>query len=492
MASGAVQSAKSRATGRKEDAEGSIMGDIKAVAEEYMIESGPSYGNNFFFTIGVYLLLLFGVLVVTGIVMVLFGPYWWDLTSIGTFIRSIHMWAAEAFVTLIFIHLFVNFSTSAFRKRKLMWIIGSVMLMLVLLEFAFGVGMGGSLLAQANQQAGSDLWNGMGLGYWINPMNSGAVLGWHIAIIPIILIALMFLHYSIVRKRGLVTPYRKDIPYSVTPIDHKMMYKRMIYLLIIVLAFAVLFRAPYMPPLTISQAANQNPDAVASAFLNESNMTSATATYIDTIDPFRFNTRYVYVTYPYSVYLNLTHSKNLEAQFLAESTSQQNDTLAQAYAYFEANGSIRSGTNSTNPMIGLASTLTYMAQTGAYQPILQSEVAGGMNYTYVIRFLYDTGALWNAASQYNISVPQWGMLTVGGNPPLRLEYWLIPYNFMQIAMAGVPWWNDLENGTVVFLAFLIFLFLPYIPGLRAIPDKLKLYKLFWNRFTVPEMRKEKK
>jgi hypothetical protein len=36
--------------------------------------------------------------------------------------------------------------------------------------------------------------------------------------------------------------------------------------------------------------------------------------------------------------------------------------------------------------------------------------------------------------------------------------------------------------------FLIVMFLPWIPGLRDLPDYLRLYKIFWNRYTIPEMR----
>ena len=464
---------------------------IKEITEDYLIHTGPSYGNNFFFTIGVYLLELFGLLIATGIIMLIFGPWWWDLTPLGTFVRSVHLWAAEAFVTLIFVHLFVNFATSAFKNRRLMWLIGSIMLFLVLFEFAFGVGMGGSIIAQANQQAGSDLWNGLGMGYWINPMNSGAVFGWHVAIIPIMLMGLMFLHYSIVRKKGLNTPYRSDIPYSTIAINHKTMYKRMVYVLVVVFMFAILFSAPYIPPLTIGQVAQNQPANTSITFLNEFNQSSATATYFDTIDPYTFNTSTVYVSVPYSVYLNLTHAKNAEAEYFAESKPQQKATLAAAYSYFKNNGAISAGMNSSNPLVVLASTLTRMAQTGAYEPILQGEQQSGFNTTYVIRFLDDEGALWQVASQYGLSVPQWGMLEVGA-PPWSLQYWLIPYNALQLATGGISWWGDLENGVISIIAFLFLMFLPFIPVVRDIPDKLKLYKLFWNKHTIPEMRNKGK
>ncbi len=479
-------SGQSAAKGDDGSGEGSVS-IFKGVIHDQMIMKGPSYSNNFFFTIGIYLLFLFAILVVTGMIMVLFGPFWWDSTEIGTFIRSIHLWAAEAFVTLMFLHLFVNFSTSAFKKKKLMWMIGSIMLMLVLFEFAFGVGVGGSLFAQANQQAGSDLWNGLGLGYWINPLNAGAVFGWHTAIIPLLLAALMFLHYSIVKRQGLAVPYRKDIPYKIAPIKHRTMYKRMAYILIIVLVFAVLFRAPYIPPLTIAQVAQSHPDVTALTFLSEFNYSSPTATYLDTINPYNFSTRKIYVTVPYAAYLNLTHSRNVESIFLSENASQQRIDIALANSYFSSNGTIANGINSTNPPIALASSLTYMAQTGIYQPVLQNEANSGLDTTYVIRFLYDTGVLWQTAGKYGLNVSQWGMLEVGP-PPWWLQYWLVPYNFLQIETSAIPWWGDLENGSLAMVMFLLLLFLPYIPGLRAIPDKLKLYKLFWNKYSIPEMK----
>ncbi|MGC8601657.1 MAG: hypothetical protein ACP5LS_04455 [Thermoprotei archaeon] len=55
---------------------------------------------------------------VTGAVLLLFGPYWWNYTLIGMYVSQIHFWAAELLVTILFLHVFVNFSTSAFKKRK--------------------------------------------------------------------------------------------------------------------------------------------------------------------------------------------------------------------------------------------------------------------------------------------------------------------------------------------------------------------------------------
>lgn len=468
----------------------SIKSQLRSLIDFFYIRSVPSYGNGFFFTLGVYLLELFAILAVTGMVMLIFGPYWWDLSGTGTFVRSIHLWAAEAFVTIMFLHLFVQLATSAYRKKKLVWMIGSVILLLVLLEFAFGIGLRGGFVSQWNAKAGADLWNGVGLGFWINPLNFGAVLGWHVAIVPLLLAVLIFTHYMLVKSKGLNTPYRDDIPYSFVPADHPAMYRRMVYILAIVLVFAVIFRAPYVPPLTIGSIATNHSDTMALTLLNEFNASSNSATYIDTIDPYTFSTRNVYVTVPYGYYINITGAADEESTFLAETPSAQSGTLAQAYSYFYANGSVSQGVDSQNPLVAVVSELTLMAQKGIYQPVLQGESASGLNATYVLLFINDTGVLGSEAQSYGLTTSQWGMLKAGANS-WSIQYWLVPYNYLELMTSGIPWWNDIENASIAFVAFLVLLFLPYIPGLRSLPDKLKLYKIFWNRFTVPELKNKK-
>ena len=463
---------------------------IMDIMHQQYIKYVPSYGNSFFFTIGVYLLELFVILAVSGMIMLIFGPYWWDTSTVGTLFRSIHLWAAEAFVTLMFVHLLVNFSTSAFKKKKLVWIIGSILLLLVLFEFAFGIGVEGGLLSQWNDKSGADLWNGMGLGFWLNPLNQGAVLGWHVAIFPLILLALIFLHYSLVKKDGLSTPYRKDIPYKMVEADHKKMYRRMVYIFIIVMAFAFIFSSPYIAPVTVSQAASSNPSNVATTLLQEYNFSSHTATYLDTIDPYTFSTRNVYFTVPYSAYISFSNKTNELAIFESGNKSLQETQLNQAYNYFANNGSIENALKSSNPLMVATAELVEMAKSGEYQFIVQNESASGLDETYVLRFIYDTGYIKEMATKYGLRTSQWGMLKVGA-PPWSIQYWLIPYDALEIATSNISWWNDLENGSVAMAVFLVLLFLPFIPWLRDIPDKLKLYKIFWNKYTNPEMRKKK-
>ncbi len=471
------------------------LSQVWSVVKSMYITDVPSYGNSFFFTIGIYLMEIFGIIAVTGMIMAIFGPFWAGLTPIGNFILSIHVWAAEAFVTLIFLHLVVNLFTSMYRRKKLVWMLGGIMLFLVLLEFAFGVGITGDYVAQFNAKAGADLWNGMGLGYWVNPLNIGAVYGWHIAIVPFLLIGLIFTHYLLVKKDGLGKPYRNDIPYSMTKANHGKMYVRMAYVFAIILLFAIFIRAPYSAPLTMHNISISQPDTFAITLLNEFNFSSATATYFDTIQPYTFSTRNVYVSIPYAKYVNLTNGRNMENAYLSESASVQNNYLKGAFSYFQNNGSISGALNSSNPMIAIAGSLVRMAQDGVYGPVLQGEEHSGLNYTYAIRFYADSGILYTHASSLGgLSEEDLGMPKVGLKGTGIWQYggyWTAPYDLLEVATAGIPWWNDIENGLIATISFILFICLPYIPLLRDIPDKLKLYKLFWNRHTIPELKKKK-
>lgn len=468
----------------------SLLNDLLEIKDMLYIEKVPSFGNNFFFTVGVYLLETGTILAVTGILMAVFGPYWWNTNPVGVFVGTIHLWAALAFVTLILIHGIANFFTSTFRQRKLVWMIGVAMLMLAVLEYAFGIGMRGDFVSQWNAIAGASLWNGLGLGYWINPLNEGAVYGWHVAIVPGLFIVLIIVHYGIVKKRGISVPYRKDIPYSMVSADHKKMFKRMAYILVVILAFSLLFQPPYTSPLTIQIVAQKEPTTFAITLLNEFNSSSPTATYLDTINPYTFSTRQVYVSTPYETYANLQSVNSSTTSFLLENQTVQNEYVASAFSYFENNGSLVNATASTNPLVSIIGRLVILAQNGMYQQILQSAETSSMNHTYVLRLMYDSGGMNQLATQYDLSTSQWGIIKIA--PGWPLSYFLSPYNVLEIATTGIPWWSDLENGILATFAFLIVLLVLFIPYLRNAPDKLKLYRLLWNRFTIPEMNSAKK
>ncbi len=473
--------------------DGSLISDFRDFVRSMYILKVPSYGNSFFYSLGFLLLTVFALLALTGIVMVLFGPFWWDLNPIGVFIRSIHFWAAEAFLLLLSLHLLTVFSTSAFRTKKLVWIIGSFMFLLVMLQFAFGIGIRGDFVSQWNDLSGADLWNGAGLGYWINPINFGALYGWHIAIVPITLLVLMGTHYMMVKKKGISKPYRKDIPYTMVEADHRKMYIRGIVVVLVIFLFAFLFRASYVSPITIASVAKSNYSAMAATLLSEFNASSGTATYLDTIDPYAISTRQVFVTTPYSEYLKTNPNiVNEEAVFYSEPNSVQERNIELAFGYFRNGGALNVSQNNEDPLIPLMSSLVYMARSGLYDSALNGEIGSYLDTTYQLRFLSDTGVMDQYATAYGLQYSQWGVIkgTDGWWPP---GLWLAaPYNYLEMTLINADPNQDRDGFLISLSTFIVLILFPFIPFINTLPDRLKLYKLFWNRFTIPEMRRKKK
>ncbi len=464
----------------------SLISEFRRLVQSMYIREVPSYGNTVFYSLGFLLLITLVVLVVTGIVMVIFGPFWWDATAAGVFVRSVHYWAAEAFFVLLIWHLFVVFSTSAYRSKKLVWILGSVILLLAMLEAAFGLGLRGDFVSQWNSLSGADLWNGLGLGYWVNPLNYGALYGWHIALIPILLFGLIFAHYWLVKLKGISKPYRSDIPYTMVEADHRKLYMRGGMVVAAILVFALLFRAPYLAPMTIQRVAETNSSVLAMTLVQELNHSSGTATYLDTIDPYGFDTANVFVNVPYDSYITLSRTANEEARFYSEGRRLQSSDISAAYSYFNGGGGINTSASQRNPVIAMVSALILMARSGAYDSVLLDEQGSQFDQTYQLRLLSDTGLMDARATATGLQVDQYGMVKAGeGIWPIG-TWWVAPYNLLEIAF---PNGTDLQDSSAALAAFIVFLMLPYIPYLNELPDRLKLYKLIWNRFTIPEMRK---
>jgi len=114
-----------------------------------MIQDVPSYANKFFYSLGFLSMISFILLLVTGTIMAFFGPGWWLTNSLGSYTRSVHLWATQAFVLFVLLHLMVVTFTSGYRRpRRLTWMLGVLMLFLVLAETEFGYVLRGDFSSQ--------------------------------------------------------------------------------------------------------------------------------------------------------------------------------------------------------------------------------------------------------------------------------------------------------------------------------------------------------
>ena len=170
-------------------------------------EKLPIYVSSFVYMFGVLTMASLFVLIISGIIMVLEGPLWYQYSSLGLFLRSIHFWGAQVFFFFMIVHMMSVFFMAGWREgRFLTWILGVMLFATSMLEAFLGYLLGGGFFAQWNQVQAKDAMNAVGLTGFINILNNSSLYGLHVVILPLVLISLLALHLYIVRRKGVVPP----------------------------------------------------------------------------------------------------------------------------------------------------------------------------------------------------------------------------------------------------------------------------------------------
>jgi hypothetical protein len=134
------------------------------------------------------------------------------------------------------------------------------------------------------------------------------------------------------------------------------------------------------------------------------------------------------------------------------------------------------------PVPRLLTAVLAQAQSGSLdgQLLTESSAFYQTDYTLPLLFLADGTYLSGLAEQEHLIGDQWGMMNETGNYPGQAWLWLYtfwyqisPYNHSTNADALV--W-----GTMAVLT-LLFVFVPFIPGLRSIPRYIPVYRLIWRQ-----------
>lgn len=447
-----------------------------------MIQKVPSYGNKFFYSLGFLSMIAFFTLVITGILMSLGGPTWWLTNGLGAYTRSVHMWATQAFVLFIVLHLLIVFLTSGFKKpRRLTWMIGVVMMFVVLAETEFGYILRGDFSSQWRSLQGADFYNGGGLGNLINPLNYGQIYGIHIMIIPVVIVSLLFVHYLLVRVLGIAKPYRKEIKVKTVPADHRILFIRGGVLVGLVLVLAFLLPSPFLKAETIKSIAARDPYLIGKTLAAEFNGSSDTAGYMDTINPYRYDVRTTYIDSPYRQFIKTQpNATDQIAIFNNQPVATQAQQLKEATDYYGQDKA--SGEAPVSPVVSVIASLTTMAQAGLYELSLvsSSDIQGNSSTTtYVTRFLADTGVLGDQAAALNMTTEQYGMVREeAGQAPGA--WWLLPIGLLNHTVLANDSNGDRDAAIIFGSLLLTMLAFPFIPYVNQIPDKIKLYKVIWR------------
>ena len=176
--------------------------------ENLLPDEQPAYVHSYVYFFGIFTLMSFVLLVISGIVLAAFGPQWWHVSIFGHWVNSVHFWSVQALFFFMVLHLWAQFFMGAWRDgRGLTWVSGAV---------TFVVAIGTAFTGYLSQQnfdsqwiavEGKDAMNAVGIGGFFNLLNFGQMYGFHIFLLPWVVAALIALHILQIRWRGVVKPY---------------------------------------------------------------------------------------------------------------------------------------------------------------------------------------------------------------------------------------------------------------------------------------------
>ncbi len=452
---------------------------IRTALQNLMLRDVPSYANRFFYSLGFLSAISFFLLLITGIIMAAAGPHWWITSSTGQYFRSFHLWATQAFVVFILLHLTIVFLTSGFRgARKFTWVLGVFMFFFALAEAEFGYVLRGDFSSQYRSLQGADLYNGSGIGWVLNNLNTGQVMGIHIVVFPLLLIGLILAHYFLVRVLGIGKPSPAADAYPMVKANHGLLFWRGGTVIVLVALLAAVFPSPYLAPLTISKISGDDPTLISQTLVKEFDRSSDTATYLDNINPYTFDSRTVFIETPYSQLKVTQTTPDQMKLFLAEPADLQTSQLKAATAFY-ASDPVSKVLPKGNPAIVVVDSLTTMATSGLYEAALRDNNGSGYQTTYVVRFLADTGVPDDTATSLKMTTDQYGMVREesGSIPPGA--WWLAPIGLLNHTVLAKDDNGDRDAAIIIGTSLLVLLAFPFIPFVNRLPEVLRIHKLIW-------------
>jgi len=189
----------------------------------------PVHRHTFWYYWGGMTLFLFGVQVATGILLVLYYRpsadeayesvrFLMTQVSFGWLIRSIHSWSANLLVGAAMIHMFSAFMLKAYRRpREVTWLTGMALFVLCLAFGFSGYLLPWNQLAFFATKVGTDIMGSVPLvGPFLARLLRGGdqitggtltrFFGFHVAILPLCMTALLGIHLFLVQWHGMSVP----------------------------------------------------------------------------------------------------------------------------------------------------------------------------------------------------------------------------------------------------------------------------------------------
>jgi hypothetical protein len=272
---------------------------------------------------------------------------------------------------------------------------------------------------------------------------------------------------------------------------------------ILTLVLAIVFGSPDVPAITIKSWSNAAPLDFTNDALSQLNQTSETATYgapyndgstgqqlgplslakwvgvtikVNTVNAFVIDPLRALPPQP-----ALTSALHTWSSATASTRARWLHHYGAAAAHLHViDGSIGPAVVGAGPVPVLMQSLLTMARSGALDAALGNE--NGFyttDFTLPLLFLEDGNYLGDRATAQHLGGDQWGMMNETGNYPGQAWLWLYTFWYQ------IPPFNSSGNGDVLVWALMmllsvVLLLVPFIPGLRSIPRRTKVYRLIWR------------
>jgi quinol-cytochrome oxidoreductase complex cytochrome b subunit len=513
--------------------------------EDLLPDHLPAFVRSPAYFFGIVTLSSLVFLILSGILLAAFGPQWWHINPVGHFVNSLHYWSAELFFFSMTLHLWTEFFKGAWRHgRRLTWVSGAIIFIA-----AIGTAFTG-YLSQTNFDAqwiavqGKDALNAVGIGAFFNQMNFGQMYGFHIFLLPFLVVALVGMHLLLVRIRGIVRPYaatvkeerarealwkganrKKTLTTSPTarplPSDQISYYRglRMMpydfirealiaLLAVFVLAFALagFLSSPDVPPLTLQQYAQQNPVSFVTTAMTELSGTSVIAQYgppynqgtgsVQFIGPISLqqlagvtipiNGARDYVLDPLVIAAQTDPQVAAALQMFTHAGAKQQATWENAYTQALTKATASQGhvivpRGTYGPLPIMMDQLLTLGSSGALDGLLLRSNGFYQNdFTKPLLFLSED-ALPTKAAQLNLLGTQWGMMNETGNYPGAAWLWLYTFWYQ------IPPYNTSSSADALVLITMgiltaLLMFFPFLPYLNRLPYYLGVHRLIWREY----------
>ncbi len=166
------------------------------------------YVKSWLYTMGVATLVSLVLLIITGVILAVFGPEWWTTTMLGGFVDSLHYWAVQLFFLFMAVHFISVFLMGAFRGRRWQtWMLGVLAFMTAVVAAFTGYASLQDWESQWITTQGKDAINSTGMGALFNLLNPGQMITMHVILLPAIVIGVVAIHLLFVRKHEIAPPY---------------------------------------------------------------------------------------------------------------------------------------------------------------------------------------------------------------------------------------------------------------------------------------------